>query len=131
MWTRTRWLCKRSSRADLTAEQIAYLDAYVIEIEVDAEPVENSPPEDEPQTSEESDGDVEDIERKQDQMLVAGKTTFADLLDWGVPAEQIEAILGSEIPNRLMLVYDYCTENGLSFGGIKAELQAEVDKLSP
>ncbi len=121
------------SHADLTAEQIAYLDAYVIEIEVDAEPVENSPPEDEPQTSDETDseadGDSEEIERKQDAMLVAGKTTFADLLDWGVPAEQIEAILGSEIPNRLMLVYDYCAENGLSFGGIKAALQAEVDKL--
>ena len=119
------------SHADLTAEQIAYLDAYTIEIEVESEAVENSLPEDEPQTSEESEGEAENVERKQDEMVVAGKTNFADLLNWGVPVEQIEAILGGEIPNRLMLVYDYCTENGLSFGKIKTELQAEVDKLSP
>ena len=93
--------------------------AYIIEIEVELEPAENSPPE----------GETENVDRKQDAMVVAGKTTFADLLDWGVPAEQVEAILGSEIPNRLMLVYDYCAENALSFGGIKAALQAEVDKL--
>ncbi len=119
------------SQADLTAEQIAYLEAYVIEIEVDAEPVEYSPPEDEPQTSAESGGEAEVIERKQDEMVVAGKTTFADLLDWGVPVEQIEALIGGEIPNRLMRVYDYCVENGLSFGDIKTQLQAEVDKLIP
>jgi len=119
------------SHANLSAEQIAYLDAYVIEIEVDAEPVENSPPEDAPQTSEESEGETENVDRKQDAMVVAGKTTFADLLDWGVPVEQIEAIIGAEISNRLILVYDYCADNGLSFGNIKAALQAEVDMLSP
>jgi len=119
------------SRADLTVEQIAYLDAYTIEIEVEPEEVENSLPEDESQTSDESEGEAENVEHKQDEMVVAGKTSFADLLDWGVPVEQIEAIICGETPNRLMLVYDYCAENGLSFGGIKAELQAEVDKLSP
>ena len=119
------------SHADLTAEQIAYLDAYTIEIEVESEPVENILPGDEPQTSAESGGEAEVIERKQDEMVVAGKTTFADLLDWGVPVEQIEALIGSEIPNRLIRVYDYCVENGLSFGDIKTQLQAEVDKLIP
>ena len=117
------------SHADLTAEQIAYLDVYTIEIEI--EQAEFNTPEDEQQSSEKADGDAEATERKQDEMVVAGKTTFADLLDWGVPAEQIDAILGGAIPNRLMLVRDYCTENGLSFGNIKTELQAEVDKLSP
>ena len=87
--------------------------------------------EDEPQASEDAVDDAENTERKQDALVVAGKTTFADLLDWGVPVEQIEAIIGGEIPNRLMLVYDYCSENGLSFGNIKALLQVEVDMLSP
>jgi hypothetical protein len=41
-----------------------------------------------------------------------------------VPVEQIEAIVGGEISNPLMPVYDYCAENGLSFGQIKTELQA-------
>ncbi len=93
--------------------------ADIIEIEGEPEPAENSPLE----------GVTENVDRKQDAMLVAGKTAFADLLDWGVPVEQIEAIIGGEIPTRLMLVYDYCAENGRSFGGIKAALQAEVDSL--
>lgn len=113
------------SQADLTTEQIAYLDAYTIEIEYEFEPTENNQSEDEPQTSYET----ETVERKQDELTVARKTIFADLLDWGVPVDQIEIIIGGEIPNRLVLVYDYCIENGLSFGTIKTELQAEVDKL--
>ena len=117
------------SSADLSAEQIAYLDAYTIEIEFEWEPM--SMPEDEVQASDEADGDAEDTVRKQDEMVVAGKTTFGDLLAWGVSAEQIESIIGGEIPNHLVLVYDYCVENGLSFGGIKADLQSEVDRLNP
>ncbi len=46
-----------------------------------------------------------------------------------MPVEKIEALIGGEIPNRLMLVRDYCIENGLSFGKIKMELQVEADKL--
>jgi len=115
------------SHADLTAEQIAYLDAYTIEIEI--EKAEFNTPEDELKSSDEADGEAEETERKQDEMVVAGKTTFADLLDWGVPADKIEAIIGGEIPNRLMLVLDYCTKNELSFGKIKTELQVEADKL--
>ena len=115
------------SHAVLTAEQIAYLDAYAIDIEIESQPIEYSPPNDEPQSSEEAEGEY--AERKQDEMIVVGQTTFSDLLDWGVPVDQIEAIIGGEIPNRLMLVRDYCTENGLSFGGIKIGLQAEIDKI--
>jgi hypothetical protein len=117
------------SHADLTAEQIAYLDAYVIEIEYE---IPDSYTEDiELQSIDEDENDGVLAERKQDEMVVAGKTTFADLLDWGVSAEQIETIIGGEIPNRLMLVYDYCAENGLPFGQIKAKLQVEVDTLEP
>ncbi len=119
------------NHTDLSAEQIAYLDAYTIEIEFEWEPMENSMPEDELQSSDDADGDAENTERKQDEMVVVGKTTFADLLAWGVFAEQIESIIGGEIPNHLMLVYDYCAENELSFGGIKADLQSELDNLSP
>lgn len=117
------------NHADLTAEQIAYLDAYIIEIEI--EQAEYNSPEDDPQTSDEADGDGIESESKQDEMVVAGKTAFADLLDWGVSVEKIETIIGGEIPNRLILIYDYCAENGLPFGQIKAELQAEVDILVP
>ncbi len=115
--------------ASLTAEQIAYLDAYTIEIEFEIP--DSYPSEDEFQSSDEGAGDGEETKLKQDEMIVAGKTTFADLLDWGVSAEKIETIIGGGIPNRLILVYDYCAENGLPFGQIKTELQIEVDTLGP
>ncbi|NQS91224.1 MAG: hypothetical protein HQ574_02355 [Chloroflexi bacterium] len=115
------------NHADLTAEQIAYLDAHMIEIEF--EQVDYNIPEDDLQTSAEADGDEEETVLKQDEMVVAGKTTFADLLDWGVSTEEIETIIGGEILNRLISVYDHCADNGLPFGQIKRELQVEVDKL--
>ena len=111
------------NHADLTAEQIAYLDTYTIEIEI--EQAEINTVEDDPDSNE------EETELKQEEMNVAGKTTFADLLDWGLPVEKIETIIGGDIPNHLMLVYDYCAENGLPFGQIKAKLQVEVDTLNP
>ena len=109
------------SHSELTVEQIAYLDAHTIDMDFEA--VEYDLP-DESQYS-----DVEEIERKQDTMVVAGKTTFADLLGWGVSIEQIEAIISGEILNHLIVVCDYRAENGLSFGNIKTELQAEIDSL--
>lgn len=117
------------SHAVLTAEQIAYLDEYTIEIEIGSEPIEYNLPMDESQSNEEVDGKGENAAYEGEEMVVAGQTTFADLLNWGIPADQIETIIGGEIPNRLVLVRDYCMENGLSFGGIKIDLQFELDKI--
>jgi len=88
-----------------------------------------SSPNDEPQPGEGETGKGENAESQKDEMIVAGQTTFADLLDWGVPVDQIEIIISGKIPNRLILVRDYCIENGLSFGMIKIDLQAEIDKM--
>ena len=117
------------SHTDLTAEQVAYLDTYIIELDI--EQVEYNPSKDDLQTGEGVDDDGEETEHKQNEMVVAGKTSFADLLDWGVTAEKIESIIGGEIPSHLVLIYDYCAENGLPFGQIKAELQVEVDAIKP
>jgi len=119
------------SHANLTTEQIAYINAYAIEIEIDSEPIGYSIQTDEPQSSNQAESDEggNADDRKQDEMIVAGQTTFANLLDWGLSVEQIETIIGGEIPNRLMLVRDYCIESGLSFGVIKIDLQAEIDKM--
>ena len=38
-------------------------------------------------------------------------------------------VSAGEILNHLIVVCDYCAENGLSFGNIKTELQAEIDSL--
>ncbi len=58
----------------------------------------------------------------------ASKTTFQEVLDWGVSQSVIEQILGTPMPNPLTTIKDFCTAQGLSFETVKAQLQAEVDK---
>jgi hypothetical protein len=60
---------------------------------------------------------------------ITGKTTFQELLYWGVPEEVIQKIIGSELPALSTVIKDYITGKGLEFSPIKAALQAEVDKL--
>ncbi len=59
---------------------------------------------------------------------VTGKTTFQDLLDWGVPEETIVQIIGGELPALNTLIKDYATQQGIQFSTIKTALQAEVEK---
>ena len=103
------------NHANLTEEEIAFLDAhaidisdieYEIEIEVEEEVQNNT-------------------------RFVAGQTTFANLLEWGVSEETISSIIDDDVFNPLTKVRVYCDENGLEFSRIKAALQAEVDKQSP
>lgn len=61
--------------------------------------------------------------------MVRGKTIFADLLEYGLSQEQIEGIIGGAMPNRLTLVKDFCTEQGLEFAAVKTALQAAVDAV--
>lgn len=100
----------------LAPEQLAYLDAHIVPdpatSAVDPAPITESTPE------------AEATER-----LVKGKTTFQEVLDWGVPQSVIEQILGAPMPNPLTTVKDFCTAQGLSFETVKAQLQAEVDKV--
>ena len=61
--------------------------------------------------------------------MVKGKTTFGELLEWGVTRDAVEKILGMSMPDAPgMTVKDFCTNNGLSFETIKPALQAEVDQ---
>lgn len=61
--------------------------------------------------------------------LVKGKTTFGELLGWGVPQDVIEGIIGAPIPNPAMAMKDFASANGLNFETLKPALQAEVDKV--
>jgi hypothetical protein len=60
---------------------------------------------------------------------VTGKTTFQELLDWGVSKEAIQKAIGGELPDPATMVKDYVTEKGMEFPTIKSTLQAEVDKV--
>jgi hypothetical protein len=62
---------------------------------------------------------------------VKGKTTFGELLAWGVPQEIIEGIIGASMPDPAMILKDYASANGMSFETLKPALQAEVDKVKP
>lgn len=106
------------ARGGLSAEQIAYLQTHSVAVPDFSSPTEAIQP-----TAEHS-------ESSEDR-LVKGKTTFAEVLDWGVPQETIEQIIGGALPNPLVKVKDYCQENGLPFETVKLALQAEIDQLEP
>jgi len=98
----------------LTPEQTAYIEAH--RVVLDSAPAPETTPAPEPASTDH---------------LVKGKTTFQELLDWGLPQAVIEGIIGAPLPATSLTIKDYCTSQGLSFETIKAALQAEVDKLTP
>jgi hypothetical protein len=111
------------ARGTLTDEQITYLETYTVnvaELAPVAEPVvESSPiPAQAPSTTSE-------------QYSVKGKTTFGELITWGVPQETIEQLIGAPMPDPAMTVKDYASANSLDFETLKPALQAEVDKVKP
>ena len=59
---------------------------------------------------------------------VKGKTTFGELLAWGVSKETIEQILGLPIGKAGVTVRDYCIESGIEFSTVKDALQAAADQ---
>lgn len=59
---------------------------------------------------------------------VTGKTTFQDLLDWGLSREKIEAACGFPLPANLTgLVRDAVNAQGGSFSEVKTSLQYELN----
>ena len=69
------------------------------------------------------------VEEEESDTFIKGKTTFAEVLSWGVTQEQIEAVLGLPMPSEnLTVIKDFVVENGLDFETVKTELQALVDR---
>jgi len=98
----------------MTSDQIEYIDSHSILIDnsVSIEPVIESSVEPGSSASQ----------------FITGKTTFRDVLDWGVSQSAIESVLGGEMPNPLQKIKDYCIENDLLFETVKSALQADVDE---
>lgn len=71
---------------------------------------------------------AEDHVQAEDDETVRGRTTFADLLSWGLSREQIEATIGAPMPARPTLVRDFATEAGVSFSDLRTSLQALLDQ---
>lgn len=105
----------------LTPEQSAYLAAHIARQTNDepgpivTQPAPTVPAETQP---------AETTER-----TIKGKTTFAELLSWGVLQPDIEKVLGVSLPtDASMKIKDFCTANNLDFETIKPALQTLVDK---
>lgn len=115
--------------ASLTQEQINYLDAHTVDISklevVQAAEVPSASVTEDPQNQESGTKGTGDY-NSADQ-LIKGKTTFAELMDWGVSKEEIEQVLGTEMPNAALTVRDFCAQQGIEFSAIKEALQNIAD----
>lgn len=111
------------AKGNLTPAQVSYLEMHTINVSVSApvvEPVTESKP-----VAEET-----HVESTED-YTIKGKTTFGDLVLWGMPKEIIETLIGADMPDPAMKVKDCASANGLDFETLKTALQAEVDKVKP
>lgn len=106
---------------NLTPEQIAYLEKYAVELGTTSNPAAVKTSEVTSPSSDPASGSTA--------YTVKGKTTFGELLQWGVPQETIEALIGGSLPDPAMTLKDYASANGLNFETLKPALQTEVDRV--
>lgn len=118
-------------KGNLTPEQLAFLDSHSVDLSAEspvAAPIVEttvveveSAPQPTPAATEHTPED----------RLVTGKTTFQQLLDWGVPQTAIEEIIGGSLPAPETIIKDHLAAQGLEFSSLKGAIQAEVDKAAP
>ncbi len=110
----------------LTAERSAYLEAHL----APSAAAGADSPQPEPASAAESTPEADHVPAAETERTIKGKTTFGEILLWGVSRETIEAALGVAMPESTALtVKDFCSANGLSFETVKIALQAQVDQL--
>jgi len=62
---------------------------------------------------------------------IKGKTTFKELLDWGVSEADIRSVFGGEMGATGTAVRDYCTQRGIEFSTVRTALQDLVNAAAP
>jgi hypothetical protein len=67
-------------------------------------------------------------EHAKPERTITGKTTFQELLDWGVTQAAIEQVLGGPMPAASTVIREYYSAKGLEFSSGKSTLQALVDQ---
>ena len=100
----------------LTFEQIMYLETYTVDVKP-ASTIDTSTP---------LGTGSEVIPTPEAVPTVKGKTTFGELVQWGVPQAAIEQIIRAPMPDPAMTVRDYATAKGLDFETLKTNLQKAV-----
>jgi hypothetical protein len=131
-------------KASLSPEQLAYLESHTVDettglatpaIQSATQPIEIAPESTSALTptggaSNPGGGTgTPDPEHTPEANKVGGKTTFQNLLDWGVKQGDIEKAIGQPLPSVNLLIKDWATAQGLSFSTLKDQLQALVDTL--
>lgn len=72
---------------------------------------------------------LQPTEHVETEQTITGKTTFQDILDWGVKPEMIEQIFGANLPPTNTVIRDYVTQQGIQFSSVITALQNEIDKV--
>ncbi len=115
---------KLLENTDLSSERRLYLERHsVLQVGREETPAVRTPVNTESAPAAEGSGSSSSEERN-----VRGKTTFQELLDWGLTQAEIEEIMGMPVANLPGTVKDFCTANGLNFETIKPALQTAVDQ---
>jgi len=60
---------------------------------------------------------------------IKGKTTFGELMQWGLRGDEIERVIGMPMGAPGSSVRDHLSQKGLEFTAYKTELQELVDRL--
>ena len=130
-------------RAQLSADQAAYLEAHIVEppgAQPPAQPAATQAPAaeqpvsatqapvtpDAVTTAAPAETAAPAATAASSANTIKGKTTFQELLDWGVPQAEIEKVIGGPLPALSMGLKDYCTQQGLDMETVKAALQQLV-----
>lgn len=131
-------------KASLTPEQLAYLESHTVDetaglvtpaIQVATQPSDVAPEITPALTPTGGAGNpgggtgTPDPEHTPEANKVGGKTTFQNLLDWGVKQADIETTIGQPLPATNLLIKDWATAQGLTFSTLKDHLQALVDAV--
>ncbi len=58
---------------------------------------------------------------------ITGKTTFQQLMDMGLSAEDIQEVVGEPVADPAMAVKDFAIAKGLEFSTLKTALQSKLD----
>lgn len=111
-------------KTSLSQEQLDYLEIFTV-----SEAAGSGAPDlqEEAEPGDLSAESTSDSEHEAEAYKIAGKTTFQNLLDWGVKQEDIEKTIGQSLPSANLLIKDWAAAEGLSFSTLKSQLQALVD----
>lgn len=112
------------ARGKMLPEQAVFLESHIVP-ETAAETAESTP---EPPATNVT-PTPETTEHVAPERTITGKTTFQELLDWGVTKETIETILDGAMPAPATLIKDYAVGKGLEFSSLKTKLQEAVDQV--